>query len=79
MNIPLLGTPIVPSRFGSKYTAGHVFENGQHMFVTTGILSSIVPIRFVARRKLFYLQLTGKTSGKSSLVVDEPSVMYERW
>ncbi len=46
MNIPLLGTPIVPSRFGSKYTAGHVFENGQHMFVTTGIGTSIIPVRF---------------------------------
>lgn len=46
VNIPLIGTPIVPSRFGSKYTAGHVFENGHHMFVTTGIGTSILPVRF---------------------------------
>src|SRR5260370_896961 len=46
VNLPLIGTPIVPSRFGPKYTAGHVFENGHHMFVTTGIGTSIVPIRF---------------------------------
>ena len=46
VNIPLIGTPIVPSRFGSKYTAGHIFENGHHMFVTTGIGTSILPIRF---------------------------------
>jgi hypothetical protein len=46
VNIPLLGTPIVPSGFGSKYTAGHVFENGHHMFVTTGIGTSILPVRF---------------------------------
>jgi predicted MPP superfamily phosphohydrolase len=46
VNIPLIGTPIVPSRFGSKYTSGHVFENGHHMFVTTGIGTSILPLRF---------------------------------
>jgi uncharacterized protein len=46
VNFPVVGTPIVPSRFGSKYTAGHIFENGHHMFVTTGIGTSILPIRF---------------------------------
>jgi predicted MPP superfamily phosphohydrolase len=46
VNLPLIGTLIVPSRFGRKYTAGHVFENGHHMFVTTGIGTSILPIRF---------------------------------
>ncbi len=46
VNIPLIGTPIVPSRFGAKYTAGHVFENGHHLFVTTGIGTSILPVRF---------------------------------
>src|SRR5882762_7215874 len=37
VNFPLFGTPIVPSRFGRKYTAGHVFEDGHHLFITTGI------------------------------------------
>ena len=46
VNLPFIGTPIVPSRFGAKYTAGHVFENGHHMFVTTGIGTSILPVRF---------------------------------
>jgi len=46
VNLPLIGAPIVPSRFGRKYTAGHIFENGHHMFVTTGIGTSILPVRF---------------------------------
>jgi len=46
VNLPLIGTPIVPSNFGSKYTAGHVSENDHHMFVTTGIGTSILPVRF---------------------------------
>ncbi len=43
--------PIVPSRFGRKYTAGHVFENGQHMFV------SIVPIRFCVTPEIVLLMI----------------------
>ena len=46
VNLPLIGTPIVPSNFGPKYTAGQVFENDHHMFVTTGIGTSILPVRF---------------------------------
>ena len=46
VNLPLIGTPIVPSRFGSKYTAGHVIEDNHHMFVTTGIGTSIMRVRF---------------------------------
>jgi uncharacterized protein len=46
VNFPLIGTPIVPSRYGSRYTAGHIFENGHHLFVTTGIGTSILPVRF---------------------------------
>jgi uncharacterized protein len=46
VNFPLIGTPIVPSRYGQRYTAGHVFENGHHLFVTTGIGTSILPVRF---------------------------------
>jgi len=46
VNLPLIGTPIVPSRFGSKYTAGHILENDHHLFVTTGIGTSILPLRF---------------------------------
>jgi hypothetical protein len=46
VNLPLIGRPIVPSDFGQKYTAGHVFENGHHLFVTTGIGTSIFPVRF---------------------------------
>ena len=45
INLPLIDTPVVTSSLG-KYAAGHVFENGHHMFITTGIGTSILPIRF---------------------------------
>jgi predicted MPP superfamily phosphohydrolase len=46
VNLPLIGTPVVSSRFGPRYSAGHVFESGHHLFVTTGIGTSILPVRF---------------------------------
>jgi len=46
VNLPLIGRPIEPSDFGERYGAGHVFENGHHLFITTGIGTSILPIRF---------------------------------
>jgi len=44
--LPFIGRPIVPSRFGQRYALGHVVEKGRHLFVTTGIGTSMIPIRF---------------------------------
>lgn len=44
---PILGTPIVPSNFGQKYSYGHVKANGVDMFVTSGVGTSVLPIRFM--------------------------------
>lgn len=46
VNLPFLGRRMVPSEFGQRYAAGHVEEDGKHLFVTTGIGTSIFPIRF---------------------------------
>ena len=45
--LPVLGTPIVPSSYGQKYSYGHVRENGVDMFVTSGVGESILPFRFM--------------------------------
>ena len=46
VNLPLIGRPIVPSQFGERYAAGHVVEDGRHFFVSTGLGTSILPVRF---------------------------------
>jgi predicted MPP superfamily phosphohydrolase len=46
VRFPVIGTPIVPSRFGVRFTAGHIIEGGRHLFVATGIGTSIIPVRF---------------------------------
>ncbi len=46
VNLPVLGRLIVPSRFGERYAIGHVHENGRDLFVSPGIGTSIIPVRF---------------------------------
>jgi predicted MPP superfamily phosphohydrolase len=46
--LPLLGRPAmyVASRYGQKYTAGIIREGGKTLFVSTGIGTSWLPLRF---------------------------------
>lgn len=44
--LPLIGCPVIPSSYGQKYAYGHVRENNVDMFVTTGVGTSIMPVRF---------------------------------
>lgn len=46
VNLPLVGRLVVPSDYGQRFAAGHIVEDGKHLFVTTGIGTSIFPIRF---------------------------------
>ena len=45
VSLPLLGPLFVPSHYGRRYAAGLKRENGKTMFVSTGIGTSILPIR----------------------------------
>jgi uncharacterized protein len=46
VNLPFLGRRIVPSNYGERYAIGHIEEAGHHLFVTPGIGTSIIPVRF---------------------------------
>jgi uncharacterized protein len=46
VRLPVAGALIVPSKFGQRFAAGHVVEGGRHLFVATGIGTSILPVRF---------------------------------
>lgn len=54
---PFLGAPIVPSSHGQRYASGHVVENGRHLFVTTGLGTSIFPVRFRVPPEIAMLRL----------------------
>jgi predicted MPP superfamily phosphohydrolase len=44
--LPILGRPIVPSRYGQRYAQGLVIEDGRALFVSPGIGTSLLPVRF---------------------------------
>lgn len=46
VTIPLIGRPILPLR-NERYGCGLVEENGKRMYVTAGIGTSILPVRFL--------------------------------
>jgi uncharacterized protein len=48
---------MLTSEFGREYTATHVFENDHHPFVTTGIGTSILPVRFRVTADIVVLTL----------------------
>jgi uncharacterized protein len=45
--IPILGRLIVPSRYGQRYAAGHIVKDGLNLFVSPGLGTSILPVRFL--------------------------------
>ena len=46
VRFPVIGTVVESSEYGDRYVRGHVIETNHHLFVTTGIGTSIVPVRF---------------------------------
>jgi len=57
VRFPLIGAPIVPSRFGQRYARGLIEENGRRMFVTTGVGTSMLPARFRVPPEIVILSL----------------------
>ena len=46
VDLPLLGRLIVPSEFGDRYAAGPLVGERLRGFVSSGIGTSIIPVRF---------------------------------
>lgn len=60
VRFPLIGSIVEASRFGERYVRGHVFENNHHLFVTTGIGTSIMPVRFGVTPEIVLLTVRSK-------------------
>lgn len=55
--IPFIGRPVVPSRYGQRYAVGHIEEDGRHLFVSAGLGTSILPVRFLVPPEISVLQI----------------------
>lgn len=59
VNLPLFGRPVVPSAFGERFAYGHIVEGGRHLYVTSGVGTSILPVRFRVPPEIVILTLVG--------------------
>lgn len=48
IRLPLIGAPAYMSRYGERFACGDISDSGQRIFVTAGLGTSLVPIRFGA-------------------------------
>lgn len=59
VNVPVLRRAMLPTRYGERYLAGHVVEGGRHLFVSTGIGTSGLPLRLFRPPEVPVLVLRG--------------------
>ncbi|MBU4133992.1 metallophosphoesterase [bacterium] len=50
--IPFIGPPLVPSIYGKKYASGFIREKNGLMYVTRGIGTYLLPVRFFCRPEI---------------------------
>jgi predicted MPP superfamily phosphohydrolase len=55
--VPFLGRPVIPSIYGQLYAMGIIHENGKQLFVSPGIGTSILPVRFLTMPEISVLTL----------------------
>jgi predicted MPP superfamily phosphohydrolase len=55
--IPVLRRPAIPSRYGERYARGHIVEGDRHLYVTSGLGTSGLPLRFLAPPEVVVLEL----------------------
>ena len=60
VRLPLIGSVVESSDYGDRYVRGQVFENNHHLFVTTGIGTSIIPVRFGVPPEIVVLTIKAK-------------------
>lgn len=60
VRLPLIGAPITPSRYGQRYVVGQIFENDHQMFVTSGIGTSIIPVRLRVPPEIVLLRIASE-------------------
>jgi predicted MPP superfamily phosphohydrolase len=60
MWFPVIGSPIVPSNYGQKFAFGHKKENNVDVFITTGVGTSILPLRFLVPPEIAVIKISAE-------------------
>lgn len=57
VHIPFIGRPVVPSKYGDRFAIGHIVERGRHLYVSPGVGTSILPVRFLVPPEVTVLEV----------------------
>jgi uncharacterized protein len=57
VGIPFLRRPFIPSHYGERYVHGHIEEGGRHLFVSSGVGTSGIPVRLLMPPEVVILSL----------------------
>jgi len=64
VNVPMLRHAVLPTAYGDRYLAGHVVEEGRHLYVSAGLGTAGLPLRLRRLPEVPVLRLTqGWSSG----------------
>jgi len=61
VGVPLVRRPFIPSHYGERYVAGHIEEDGRHLYVSSGVGTSGMPVRFLRPPEVVSLTLRAPT------------------
>ncbi len=64
VDFPVFGRAALRSRGGHRYPRGHYVEAGRHLFVSSGVGTSVVPARFRVPPEIAVLTLDAQESGR---------------
>lgn len=76
--VPGWGRPIVPSAYGERFAIGHVIEGGRHLFVSSGLGTSILPVRFLVPPEISVLELRATRVNRSGEAPAHQAMKSER-
>lgn len=74
--IPLLGAPMVPSKFAQRYRKGYIVENNKHLFVSSGV-ATLSGFRLFNSPEIVILTLNSQTP-KTALLNTKPHKGFHR-
>jgi uncharacterized protein len=66
VNVPILRRAVLPTRYGERYLAGHIVEEGRHIYVSAGLGTAGVPLRLRRPPEVPVLRLTSRTRGETA-------------
>ncbi|MEO0500918.1 MAG: metallophosphoesterase [Pseudomonadota bacterium] len=60
IRFPVVGAPAYMSKYGDRFSCGHIVEDGRDIFVSAGLGTSLLPFRLGAVPDVWLVQLTAR-------------------